>query len=116
MKPIMNVEFTAKTGGQEFKEESITFHTPTELFKFVSPGGGCERIADDVSEIQLVLLPHPADTQDSPMDKLPATLELGMIFLTGPLSDIVQVSQQLLGKSCRGELSRDFMKAAGLDV
>lgn len=114
MKPIINVEFTARAGDREFKEESIAFHTPAELFTYVSPGGGCEHIPDDVEEIQMVILPHKQSAPDSPMDEIPATLELGIIFLTGPLADIVQISQQLLGKASRGELSPSFMKIAGI--
>lgn len=115
MKPTINVEFTARAGGRKFKEESVTFSSPADLFKFVSPAGGCEHLPDDVSEVQMILLSHPDDEYDSPMARLPATLELGIIFLTGPLSDIVQVSQQLLGKASRNELSHEFMKIAGLD-
>ena len=114
MKPIINVEFTARAGDREFKEESIAFHSPAELFSFVSPGGGCDRIPDEVEEIQMVILPHTESAPDSPMDEVPATLELGMIFLTGPLADIVQITQQLLGKASRGELSPSFLKIAGI--
>lgn len=115
MKHNMHVEFTAHAGDRDFREESVVFQRPAELYKYVSPGGGCERIPNDVEEIQMILLPHySVFSPDSPMDELPATLELGMIFLTGPLSEIVQVSQQLLGKASRGELSSAFMRVAGL--
>ncbi|MDH5447245.1 MAG: hypothetical protein OEY52_16985 [Gammaproteobacteria bacterium] len=114
MKHNISLEFTAKAGEREFKEESITFRNPTELFQFVRPGGGCEKIADDVTEIQMVLLPYPDEISVGPMDDLPVTLEMGMVFLTGPMSDVVQVSQQLLGKAVRDELSPNFMKIIGL--
>lgn len=114
MKPIINIEYTARAGEREFKEESIAFHSPADLFSFVSPGGGCERIADDIEIIQMVLLPHHRSVPDSPVDEVPATLELGMIFLNGPLADIVQISQQLLGKASRDELSPSFMKIIGV--
>ena len=61
MRPILTVEFSAKNGDIEFKEESVPIHSPDELFDFVAPGGGCERIPDEVDEIQMVFLPpeHP---------------------------------------------------------
>ena len=54
MRPILTVEFSAKNGDIEFKEESVPIHSPDELFDFVAPGGGCERIPDEVDEIQFV--------------------------------------------------------------
>ena len=116
MKPIINIEFTAQAGQREFKEESIAFHSPAELFEFVSPGGGCERIPDNIDEIQMVFLPHAAANLDNPMEDVPATLEMGMVFFTGPLSDIVQTSQLLLGKASRNELSRAFLKIIGMPM
>ena len=44
MKPILTVEFSARDGEQEIKEESVPLHSPEELFEFVAPGGGCETI------------------------------------------------------------------------
>ena len=86
----ITVEFTAKSGDQEFKEESVTFHTSEEFFAFVAPGGGCDAIPNEVSEIQMVFLqPEHANTQNPIADKR-VTLELGMVFLTGPLAEIVQ--------------------------
>ena len=38
MRPILTVEFHAKDGDVEFEEESVTLHSPEELFKFVAPG------------------------------------------------------------------------------
>lgn len=114
MKPIINVEFTAKTAEREFKEESVAFHSPGELFEFVSPGGGCERIPDDVDEIQMVFLSPTATKANNPMDDVPVTLELGIVFFTGPLAEIVQTMQQLLGKASRGELSESFLRIIGV--
>lgn len=114
MKPIISVEFTARTGGREFKEESVAFHSPSELFEFVSPGGGCERIPNEVDEIQMVFLPSARPDIDNPMADVPATLEMGMVFFTGPLADIVQTSQQLLGRATRGELSKSFLRIIGV--
>ncbi len=38
MKPVLTVEFSAKAGDYEFKEESVTFHHHEEFFEFVAPG------------------------------------------------------------------------------
>lgn len=116
MKPIISVEFTARAGEWEFKEESIAFHSTAELFDFVSPGGGCEWIPDEVEEIQMIFLPVAAPNRTNPMADVPATLELGIVYFTGPLSEIVQTTQQLLGKAERRELSRSFLKILGLKV
>lgn len=114
MKPIINVEFTARVGDREFKEESVAFHSPAELFDYVSHGGGCEQIPDDVEEIQMIFLPHSKANARHPIDNVPATLELGIVFFTGPLADIVQISQQLLGKASRKELSDSFLRILGV--
>lgn len=114
MKPIINVEFTARRGEQEFKEESVAFHTPAELFEYVSPGGGCERIPDEVEEIQMVFLPPTTPNTRNPMADVPTTLEMGIVFFTGPLADIVQITQQLLGKASREELSESFLRVLGV--
>jgi hypothetical protein len=37
------------------------------------------------------------------------------VFFDGPLSEVVQTAQQLLDKAGRGELSRSFLTAIGLD-
>ena len=44
------------------------------------------------------------------------TLELGMVFLTGPLAEIVQTTEQLIDKAGRGELSDSFLKAINVDL
>ncbi len=109
MKPI-TVEFTAKAGDQEFKEESITFQNPNEFFAFVAPGGGCDAIPDEVGEINVVFLkPEHANTQNPVADKR-VTLELGMVFITGPLAEIVQTAEQIIDKAGRGELTESFLK------
>ena len=41
MKPI-TIEFTVKTGDDSFKEDSVTFATPGEMFDYIAPCGGCE--------------------------------------------------------------------------
>lgn len=110
MKPFLTVEFVAKAGDQTFEEESVTFHDPEELFAFVAPGGGCDAIPDEVDEIQMVFLqPSHPNTQNPIADKR-VTLELGMVFLTGPLAEIVQTAEQLIDRAGRGELSESFLK------
>ncbi|MFV2005332.1 MAG: hypothetical protein ACC650_08995 [Gammaproteobacteria bacterium] len=110
MTQFITVEFTAKAGEQEFKEESVAFHTPEELFTFVAPDGGCDAIPSEVDEIQMVFLqpPHP-NTQNPIADKR-VTLQLGMVFLTGSLSEIMRTAEQLIDKSGRGQISSSFLK------
>ena len=113
MKPVITVEFSAKVGDEEFKEESVPLHSPEELFAFVAPKGGCEAIPDEVVEIKMVFLPPQHPNTQNPMADLKTTLQLGMVFLTGPLSEIAQVAEQLVDKAGRGELSASFLKAIG---
>jgi hypothetical protein len=110
MTQFITVEFTAKAGEQEFNEESLAFHTPEELIAFVTPDGGCNAIPSEVDEIQMVFLqpPHP-NTQNPIADKR-VTLQLGMVFLTGTLSEIVRTAEQLIDKADQGELSASFLK------
>ena len=116
MNPIISVEFSAKAGDQEFKEESVSFHSPEELFSFVASGGGCDSIPDEVDEIQMVFLqPTNPNTQNPIADKR-VTLELGMVFITGPLSEIVQTTEQLIDKAGRGELSDSFLRVINVKL
>jgi hypothetical protein len=112
MVPI-RIEFSVKTGERDFKEESVALQSPGELFDYVAPGGGCESMPDDIDEIQMVFLPpkHP-NTQNPIADKR-VTLEMGMVFLTGPLSEVVQAAQEIMDKAGRGELSTAFMTVIG---
>ena len=114
MKPILTVEFNAKAGDIDFKEESVPIHSPEELFAFVAPGGGCERIPDEVDEIQMVFLAPAHPNDKNPIADVHATLELGMVFFTGPLSEISQTIEQLIDKAGRGELSDAFRKVIGI--
>ena len=113
MKPILTVEFHAKGQNTEFDEESVTFNTPEELFEFVAPGGGCETIPDEVDEIRVVFLApkHPNINQ---VADLPATLQLGMVLFSGPLSEVTTTGEQILNKAGRGELSSSFLTVIGL--
>ncbi|MEN8711185.1 MAG: hypothetical protein ABF326_03190 [Arenicellales bacterium] len=110
MKPILTVEFKATQNGQDFYEESVPLQSPEELFEFVAVGGGCDNIPDEVNEIQMLFMaPEHANTQNPIADKQ-VTLELGMVYITGPLSEIVQTAEKLLDKAGRGELSESFLK------
>ena len=113
MKPGISVEFTAKAAGQEFKEESVTFHNHEELFEFIAQGGGCEKIPDEVDEIQMIFLQPAHLNTENPIADKRVTLELGMVILTGPLSEITQTANQILDKAGRGELSKSFLTVIG---
>ena len=90
-------------------------HNPEELFAFVSPGGGCESIPTEVDEIRMVFLPPEHPNTGNPVADLPATLQLGMIFFNGPLSEISQTVEQLIDHAGRGELSETFQKVIGIN-
>ena len=109
MKPFITVEFSAKAGDCEFKEENVSFQNPEELFSFIAPGGGCDAIPEEVDEIQMVFLQPLHPNTKSPIADKMVTLELGMVFLTGPLSEIVQTAEQIIDKAGRGELSDSFL-------
>lgn len=114
MNPIITVEFSAKTNVAALKEESVPLHSPEELFTYVAPGGGCEKIPDEVDEIQMIFLkPEHPNTKNPIADKR-ATLQLGIVFFTGPLSEIMQTLEQLIDKAGRDELSASFLKVIGV--
>lgn len=109
MKPILTVEFKATQHGQDFYEESVPLHSPEELFEFIAAGGGCDNIPDEVQEIQMLFMAPEHPNKLNPMADKQVTLELGMVYITGPLSDIVQTADMLLDKAGRGELSESFL-------
>jgi len=113
MNPILSVEFTVTAADGDFKEESVAIHSPEELFEYVAPGGGCESIPSEVGEINMVFLKPVHANARNPVADLPSTLQLGMVFLTGPLAEIVQTSQEILDKAGRGELSGSFLAVIG---
>lgn len=114
MKPILTVEFTAKSGDIELKEESIPLHSPEELFAFVAPGGGCETILSGVDEIRMIFLPPEHQNTHNPLADTPATLQIGIVFFNGPLAEISQTAEQLIDKAGRGELSASFRSVLGV--
>ena len=115
MEPIINVEYRSKSGDLVFNEESVSFHDPEELFQYVSPGGGCEKIPDEVHRIHMNFLPPRHPNTQNPLADKPTTLELGMVFFMGPLSEITQTAEQLLDKAGRGELSDSFLTVIGAE-
>ena len=112
MMPI-TIEFNVKKGDKIFTEDSVTFSTPEELFEYVAPGGGCENMPSDLGEIQMIFLsPAHANTMN-PIADMRVTLQLGMVLITAPLSTVVQVSQEIIDKMGRGELSDAFQAVIG---
>jgi hypothetical protein len=39
-----------------------------------------------------------------------------MVFLTGPLSEVVQTAEQIIDKAGRGELSDSFLKVINVNL
>jgi hypothetical protein len=113
MKPIITVEFSAHAGDSEILEESVPLHNTEELFEFVAPGGGCENIPDEVSEIRMVFFPPRHPNVNNPIADRHALLQLGMVFFNGPFSEIVQTAGQIIDKAGRGELSDAFLRVIG---
>ena len=113
MKPVITVEFNARAGDHEFHEESVTLHSPNELFEFVAPGGGCERIPSEVEEIRMVFLPPEHKNIDNPVADVPVMMQMHAVVFTGTLAEISQTAVQIIDKAGRGELSESFMRVIG---
>ncbi len=109
----ITIEFVVKNGDKSFKEGSVTFGNPEELFEYISPGGGCENMPSDLGEIQMIFLPPEHPNIINPIADMRVTLELGRVFITGPLSSILQISQEIIDKVGRAELSEAFMSVIG---
>lgn len=114
MHPVLAVEFTARAGDEEFKEESITFHDPEAFFAFIAPGGGCERIPDEVGEIRVIFLPVEHPNVQNPVADVNAVLQLHRVIFTGPLAEILQTGEQILDRVGRSELSPSFLAVSGI--
>ena len=113
MNPVLTVEFTVQAADGEFKEESIAIHNPEELFAFIAPDGGCGQIPSEVGEINMIFFRPPHANVRNPVADVTATLQIGMVFLTGPLAEIVQTAQEILDKAGRGELAASFLTVIG---
>jgi hypothetical protein len=113
MNPILSVEFTVRAVDGEFREESLSIHSPGEFFEYVAPGGGCEKIPDEVGEINLTFVkPAHANARNPVADRY-ATLQIGMVFMTGPLAEIIQIADGIRDRAGRGELSEAFLAVIG---
>lgn len=112
MMPI-TIEFNVQKGGDTFKEDSVTLRDAEELFEYVAPGGGCEKMSADVGEIQMMFLSAEHPNRMNPVADKRVSLQLGMVLMTGPFAVIVQVSQEIIDKVGRGELSEAFLSVIG---
>ena len=108
----ITIEFSVKNDDQTIKEDSVSLASPLELFEYIAPGGDCERMPSDVSEIQLILQSPEHPNVINPIADKRVTLQLGLVLITGPLAEILEVSQELIDKMGRGELSEAFLAAA----
>ena len=113
MMPI-TIEFTVNDGDRTFREDSVSLASPEELFSYIAPGGDCEKMPSDLSEIQMILQSPEHPNVTNPIADRRVTLQLGLVLITGPLSEIVKVSDALIDKMGRGELSEAFLAAAGV--
>jgi len=108
----ITIEFSVKEDAQTLKEDSVSLSSPAELFAYIAPGGGCEKMPSDLSEIQLILQSPENPNVTNPLADKRVTLQLGLVLITGPLSEIVLTAEALIDKMGRGELSEAFLDAA----
>ena len=105
----ISIEFIVKDGDQTFKEDSVTFASAEELFEYIAPGGGCEKMPSDLGEIRMIFLPPQHPNITNPIADKRATLQLGIVLITASLATIVQISQEIIDKVGRAELSEAFL-------
>jgi len=110
MKPI-TIEFTVRNGDDSFREDSVTFASPEEMFAYIAPGGGCEDMPSDLGEIRMIFLPPEHPNITNRVADMRATLQLGIVLITAPLSTIVQIADEIIDKVGRGEISEAFLGA-----
>jgi hypothetical protein len=108
----ITIEFSVNQGGQMLKEDSVSLASPEELFDYIAPGGDCEKMPSDLSEIQFILQSPENPNVINPLADKRVTLQLGLVLITGPLSEIVLIAEALIDKMGRGELSEAFLAAA----
>ena len=113
MSGIISVEFSAKNGDIEFKEDSVALKSVEEFFDFIAPGGGCDSIPSEVDEIQMLFLPPEHPNTRNPLADQRVSLQLGMVVFSGPLAEISQTMSVLIDKAGRGELSDTFLTVIG---
>jgi len=112
MKPI-TIEFSIRNGEEDFREESVALKDHDELLAYVAPGGGCEAMPSNINEIQMVFMSPEHPGKGNPLADVHATLQLGMVYITGPLSEISRTAEQLIDRAGRGEISRAFLAVSG---
>ncbi len=110
----ITIEFAVNKADQVLKEDSVSLASPEELFAYIAPGGGCEKMPSDLSEIQMIILPSEHPNVTNPLADKRVTLQLGLVLITGPMASIVQVAQEMMDKHGRGELSEAFVAVVGL--
>lgn len=108
----ITIEFSVNQNGQVLKQDSVSLASPAELFDYIAPGGACEKMPSDLSEIQLILQSPENPNVSNPLADKRVTLQLGLVLITGPLSEIVLIAESLIDKMGRGELSEAFLAAA----
>lgn len=113
MKPI-TVEFRVTKGGETFTEDSVTLHNAEEFFNYVGPGGGCEQMPENLGEIQMIFASADHPNSANPIADKRVNLQLGMVLFSGSLSMITRISQDIIDKHGRGELSKAFMSVIGV--
>lgn len=111
----ITIEFSVNQGGQLLKQDSVSLASPEELFDFIAPGGDCEKMPSDLSEIQFILQSPENPNVINPLADKRVTLQLGLVLITGPLSEIVMIAETLIDKMGRGELSEAFLAAAAVN-
>ena len=110
MKPI-TIEFSVINGNDTITEDSVTFATPEDMFAFIAPGGGCEKMSNDLDEIRMIFLPPEHANITNPIADRRATLQIGIVLITAALATIVQITQELTDRVGRGEISEGFLAA-----
>jgi len=110
MKPI-TIEFTVKSGDDSFKEDSVTFASLEEMFAYISPGGGCEEMPSDLGEIRMIFRPPEHPNITNPVADMRATLQMGIVLITAPLSTLAQITGEIIDKVGRAEISEAFLAA-----
>ena len=110
----ITIEFSVNKGDEVLKEDSVSLVSSEELFAFIAPGGGCEKMPSDLSEIQMIILPQEHPNVTNPLADKRVTLQLGLVLITGPMASIVQVAQEMMDKVGRGELSEAFLAVCGV--
>ena len=110
MHPV-TIEFNVRSGDQTFTEDSVTFRSVEELYEYIAPGGDCEKMPSDLAEIQMIILSDSHSGGLNPIADKRATLQLGIVFITGPLSAIVQFVDSLIDKAGKNEVSDGFLAA-----